>query len=367
MKFVGLTGLGVATVAALAWSAPAMADDMVEDRLETMEQRIKYLEERVASQDQMIVEKEHEIAALSGQEDAWFNSVEIGGKIELELASEMPAEGDGSTELGVGKAELAIGAAIDDEFSGEIVVKESDGIVLDGATLTYDAGGGLSATGGLQGLPFGVYDTNLISDPLTKQLAETGDVALVLGSEADQLTWSLFAFDGDNAPEGEDNIAGFGAAIGFAVEGDGSEFGLDLSWINHFGDTDTLGDVASFTDQVAGVAASARGRIGPASLLIETVTALDTLEAEEFGAQPSAWMVEAAYDFSLGNRDATAAVSIQGTDEAEAAELAETLMLLGFSVGLSEGVGIGLEWAQSEGYGADGADDAITVQLAAEF
>ena len=72
MKFIGLTGLGVATVAALAMNAPAMADDMVEDKLATMEQRIKYLEERVASQDQMIVEKEHEIAALSGPDfDGW--------------------------------------------------------------------------------------------------------------------------------------------------------------------------------------------------------------------------------------------------------------------------------------------------------
>ena len=359
--------MGIAAVAALAWHGPAMADDSVEERLATMEQRIKYLEERVAAQDQVIVEKDRAISALSGQEDAWFNSVEIGGVIELELVSESPADGDSSTEIGVGKAELAIGAALDDQFSGEIVVKEDDGIVLDGATVTYGPGGGLSATGGLQGLPFGVYDTNLISDPLTKKLGETGDVALVLGGEADQFTWSLFAFDGDNAPESEDNIAGFGAGLGFAVEGEASEFGLDVSLINHFGDSDTLGDVASYTDQVPGVAASARGRVGPASLLIETVAALDTLEAEEFGAQPSAWMVEAAYDFALGSRDATAAVSLQGTREAAATELPETRMLLGISVGISENVGLGVEWAQSEGYGGGGSDNAITVQLAAEF
>lgn len=33
MKRMGLTGLGVATAAALAWNAPAMADEMVEDKL----------------------------------------------------------------------------------------------------------------------------------------------------------------------------------------------------------------------------------------------------------------------------------------------------------------------------------------------
>ena len=49
MNFNILILPGVATVAALAWTAPAMADDVVEDRLASMEQRVKYLEKRVAS------------------------------------------------------------------------------------------------------------------------------------------------------------------------------------------------------------------------------------------------------------------------------------------------------------------------------
>ena len=49
MKRTGLTTLGVATVAVAAWSAPAMADGHdVEDRISSMEQRVKYLEDRVA-------------------------------------------------------------------------------------------------------------------------------------------------------------------------------------------------------------------------------------------------------------------------------------------------------------------------------
>ena len=127
MRSIGWTGLGMASIAALAWNASAMAGDMIDDKLATMEQRIKYLEERVASQDQMIVDKEGEIAGLS---DGWFNSVEVAGTIELELVSESPADGGGGTEAGVGKAELAIGGAFDDEWSGEIVVKGSDDIKL---------------------------------------------------------------------------------------------------------------------------------------------------------------------------------------------------------------------------------------------
>ena len=370
MKRLGLTGVGVATVAALAWNAPAMAGDSVEDRLTATEKRVKYLEERVAAQDRMIVEKD---AALSGMEDAWHNNVEIGGKIELELVNSSPAEGDSGTEMGVGKAELAIGAALDDEWGGEIVVKDDDGIVLDGATLTYEpAGGGFSATAGLQGLPFGVYGTNLITDPLTKQLGETAETSLVVGGEAGQMGWSVFAFGGDAMPETETNIAGFGAAVGFANEVSGGEIGADLSWISHIGDSDTLGEDASYADQVAGIAASARASFGDAQVLFEYVAALDAFGADELdfegsGATPTAWTAEFAYSFAMGDRDATVAVATSSTAEAASAGLAETLMLLGISVGLGENVGVGLEWSQRDAYDPAESEDAITVQLAAEF
>ena len=42
-------------------------------------------------------------------------------------------------------------------------------------------------------------------------------------------------------------------------------------------------------------------------------------------------------------------------------------MLLGISVGLSDNVGIGVEWSQSGAYDPAEDEDAITVQLAAEF
>ena len=346
---------------------PAMADGHdAEERIASMEQRIKYLEERVASQDEMIVDKEAEMADLS---DGWFNSVEIGGAIELELGSSMPAEGDSETEMSVGTVELGIAAAINDQFSGEIVVENDDGtIALADAFLTYDVGDGLSIAGGQQGLPFGSYDTNLISDPLTKGIGDTAGVSLVLAGEAGQVGWSLFSFDAANVPEDESNIAGFGAGLGFAAEADGAEFGLNLSWINHVGDSGEIGAAeAEFAEMVSGMAVSAGARLGPASMTFETVTVLDSLPDDLDGAEPSARTVEVAYDLDLMGAEATAAFSAGGSDDGETVGLAETLMLLGVSVAAWENVGIGIEWSQSEGYGADGADEAITVLLAAEF
>ena len=347
----------MATVAALAWNAPAMADDMVEDKLATMEQRVKYLEERVASQDQMIVEKESEMAGLA---DGWFNSVEVFGVVELELVGESPAEGDSGTRTNLRKVELGIAAAISDEWGSEVVVENDDGtIALADAFLTYEpSGGGLSAAIGQQTLPFGVYDTNLITYPLTKDLGETAHTSLVLGGEAAQFGWTAFTYYADE----EARVDGFGAGVGFATGGDDSAFGVDVVWISDIGDSGGLS--GTFDDDVPGLSASARGSFGPVAAMVELVTALD---AEGANAEPSAWSAEAAYGFDLMGREATLAIAAGGTEDAEAADLAETLMLLGISVGIAEGVGVGVEWSQSEAYGADDADNAVTVLLAAEF
>ena len=359
MRLSALTVLGVATAGAVALSAPAKADGHdADERVASMEQRIKHLEERVASQDQMMVEKEGEMAGLS---DGWFNSVEIGGAIEVELVSESPAEGDSTVSAGVGTAELGIAATINDEWSGEMVV-EHDGdagsIVLGDAFLTYEPeGSGLTATLGGQTLPFGVYETNLISDPLTLELGETGGTSVVLSGEAASIGWTLLTYH-----DGGETIDGFGFGLGTAMEGDDSSFGVDLSWISDIGDSDGLSE--QFEDDVPGMSAAAHGSVGPVSAIVEFVTAINS---DSGGAEPSAWQAEAAYSFDLMGKEAVAAVGASGTNDGAGAGLAESLMLVGFSVGVSDGIGLGIEYSQRQEYEANGTDDAITVLLAAEF
>ena len=341
MKSVGLTGLGVATVAALALNAPAMAGDAVEDRLAVAEKRVKYLEQRVASQDQVIAEK-------GSEEDGWFNSVEIGGAIEVQLASTNAAGEDGTIAGELATAELGIAAAINDEWGGEIVVENDDGtIALADAFLTYEpAGAGFSATAGDTGVPFGVYDTNLISDPLPKSIGDTGGASLALSGETGPANWSLFALNADQFADI------FGVAAGFAVEGGEATFGASVSWIN-----DLSGSEVAL--EAMGMAASANVSLGPASAIVEYVTAFD---AQDSQAEPSAWSIEGAYGLALGDTEATLAVGYSATSDGDAAGLAETLMLLGISVGVWENVGVSLEWARE-----DNATDTVTALLAAEF
>lgn len=382
----------VAGLAAFVWQAPALAQESVDDRLSGLERRIKYLEQRVAAQDEMIVEKDRQIAELTGREDAWFDAVEIGGVIELEAAyashgaddEDGPYEGDPSTTAELATLELGIAARIHDWVGAEIVVKndDDDDIAVDEAFLTIaPPEGAWALQTGRYVVPFGVYETNMISDPVTLDLGETGQDAVMFAAESGGLYGSAFAFDGDLERGGDNTIDGFGVALGYAMEIEGGAIDANLSWINDLGESDGFEIDPAGADNVPGWAASVVLGWGDVTLIGEYLTALDGFEGDgiEFGdagAEPSAWTVEIAYGFDLGGRDATAAVGYQGTSEAvgdaDSLGLPERRALVGLSAEMTEGVALSAEWKRDEDYGeAEGGTgksaDTVTVQLAAEF
>ncbi len=70
-------------------------------------------------------------------------------------------------------------------------------------------------TGGRFTVPFGSYETNMISDPLTLEIGETGEDALMVGFEAAGFYGSFYVFNGDtNEGGGDENIEHFGATVG---------------------------------------------------------------------------------------------------------------------------------------------------------
>ena len=387
----------VAGLAAFVWQAPALAQESVDDRLSGLERRIKYLEQRVAAQDEMIVEKDRQIAELTGREDAWFDAVEIGGVIELEAAyashgaDDAPYEGDPSTTAELATLELGIAARIHDWVGAEIVVKndDEDDIAIDETFLTIaPPEGAWALQTGRYVVPFGVYETNMISDPVTLDLGETGQDAVMFAAESGGLYGSVFAFNGDLNRGDDETIDGFGVTLGYAMEIEGGAIDANLSWINDLGESGGVNDVIDGlveendieepgADNVPGWAASVVLGWGDVTLIGEYLTALDGFEGDGIGfgsagAEPSAWTVEANYGFDLGGRDATATVGYQGTSEATALELPENRSLVGLSVGMAEGVALSTEWKRDEDYGeAEGGTgksaDTVTVQLAAEF
>ena len=127
--------------------------------------------------------------------EAWFGGPgEIGGRIDAEGISRLPDVGDNTVGIGVAEAVLGVEVAINDWIGGEVgLLYETVNIGLDDgeagtstrvdiATLTIGApGGSWFFTAGRQYAPFGVFATNLISDPLTLELGETNEVVLQFG------------------------------------------------------------------------------------------------------------------------------------------------------------------------------------------
>ena len=95
-------------------------------------------------------------------------------------------------------------------------------------------------TGGQIYVPFGVYDTNLVSDPLTLEIGETRETAALLGFEYAGVGGSVYGFNGDHKLNGDNRIGSWGANLSYAWEQDDVAVAASAGWINNLGDSDTL-------------------------------------------------------------------------------------------------------------------------------
>lgn len=407
-----------------AWHGPALAQGSIEERLQRMEQRIRHLEERVAAQDRTIVEKDKQISKLRGLEEGWFNRVGVSGVVEIEAAQEKGYDGESVNGLDVATVDLVVAAEVNDWMGAETVLTydgDGDKMTVDTATLTLAPPdtpvaliAGRHGFGGSTPVPFGVYETGMVSDPLTKDLGGASDDAVQLALDLDGVSASAFVFKGENDRGENDRIENFGFSAGYALERDEVSFALGLSWIDDIGESggfrDATGEFMSASEykaavaeiredtgiadrdkpaeiaalegfrgasKVAGGGASLVAGFGGMTVIAEYVTAMSEFKPYEVafrdkGAKPSAWMVEAGYGFELAGKPSSVAVGYQGTGQALALGLPESRFLVGFSVELLEAFSLNLEYARHRDYGrGDGgtgkSGNTATALLAAEF
>ncbi|MCB1800525.1 MAG: carbohydrate porin [Gammaproteobacteria bacterium] len=376
--------LAVAMSTALGLSAGANAAG-IEDELAAIKARLSALEQQVQDQNAVIREKEREIAELksgtadagSSRGDGWFNKVEVGGLIEVE-ASHVSADGaNDDDDLVTGTVELGIAAQVNDWVGAEIVLKfeeetdNSDGtnsdIDVDTAMVTVaDPDSNWFVNAGQYTLPFGMYPTNMVTDPLTLELGETGDTAIEFGMNFGPLTASVFTFDGDNSNSA---VNRFGAALGAEMEGNGVALNAHLGYLSDISETDGFVDygVDDNNDSVPGWIASAELSAGAFILIAEYLAATDSFSAAP-GDEPSAFNVEAGVNFEFANRPAVFAVSHQKTDDMGTIDpdFAEKRNSAAFTVESMDGTSIAIEYLTQESYAGDDTD-IITGQLAVEF
>ena len=312
--------------------------------------------------------------------------VTISGLVEVEVGFSEDYDGNDESDIALATVELGIDIDLHKYVSAHILLlwEEDDtepvdldeGYIMLGNTEHFP----LYLQAGKLYVPFGNFESHMISDPLTLELGETRETAAIFGVEYKGLYGGAYAFNGDIDESGDDDeIKCFGLNAGYAFENE--TFGLDIGagWINNLGDSDTLGDTlpGEIKDYVGGLTAHAIFSWRGLQLIGEYLGATDDFEVDELefkgvGAEPETWNIELGHTFEIAGHETVVALAYQGSDEALALELPEERYLGTIGVGLIDGLSLAVEYAHDEDYdekdgGTGDNADTITLQMALEF
>ena len=341
------------------------------------------LEQRLAALEQQQAELYHNLAEkkAAGLASSITDRLTFSGLLEIEAAAQQLHLADGSStaasDLAVATVQFGLGAKINETVSGNIsVLFEEDSSALDVDEATVDlAQGSWSARVGRQYLPFGVYNSHFISDPLTLALGETRETALRAGYSREHLALSAFVFNGDVDKSGaEDHLGDWGASL-VLTPSEGIEVGG--SFLSDLADSDA-GLLSAYESRVGGWSAFAIMEAGPFSLCTEALGALKDFAAADLdadgdadGDRPLAWNLEVSW---APLEQVELAVRYEGSSEF--AGQPERQYGVGASWSPAENVTLALEYLRGtfdQGFGVD-ADgnildkrDLVSAQLAVAF
>lgn len=230
-------------------------------------------------------------------------------------------------------------------------------------------------------VPFGVFESSMISDPFTLDLAETNQSALLLGYRRAGFQVRAYGFncDVDEFSDGDrEQVECFGASAGYGRESEeGLSYQFEAGYISSIVDTDGYGDFVTeqnleLLEREGGYSVFAKFSYDSFTLIGEFVSGTgDIAFASGTEEAPLAWNTEFDYGLSLMGKEAVIALGYQATDNM-AGRLPKSRILGSASVALVEGLSVGFEYSHDEDYkesdgGSDNNADAVAMQLALEF
>ncbi|MCK5738342.1 LbtU family siderophore porin [bacterium] len=182
------------------------------------------------------LEESRRLAILSS---GWLDRITISGVLEAEAGYtstdyDEPSESDeNESDAALATMEFGIDAELNEYVSGHALFlweeDDTEPVDLDEGFITISGGDvmPLYLSAGKMYVPFGNFESTMISDPLTLELGETRESAIQVGFESEGFYGSVYVFNGDIDEDGEDShIDNFGANAGFTIEND--DFSLDV-------------------------------------------------------------------------------------------------------------------------------------------
>lgn len=319
----------------------------------------------------------------------------VGGLIEVEVNSgEIIDRGDASDpikeygDVRLATVELTADAKVTDNVTAHLLLLHEDDATepmeVDEGTIRVDLSPATYLSAGRMYVPFGAFETNMISDPLTLDLAQMREAAVQFGVQSGYWNASAYMFNGDTiktstASRGDDPLQHFGVKVGFAMENENYTLDLGAGYVNSIGDSNNLQELLVATTlehYVAGYALNALYKSGPVSVIAEYIHSdqfkLGELEYQGQGAEPVALNVELGYSFLFDGKASGIAIGYQATDEAVALPVPKAAVLVGLSHTVFDNTTLKFEinhfvdYDSSEG-GSGRSATMMTAQLGVTF
>lgn len=188
------------SICGLVLSLPAFAEEPSDQEFKEpsgheLNERLKKLEEK-----------------MSGGAAAWTDRITISGAVEAEavlLSEESNGDTTDSSDIALSTVDVNLDVVIAKNVSGHVLFTYGDdeGMEVDDGYVTIDGKDvvPLYLMAGKIYVPFGNYETHMVSDPLTQDLGETVDGAIQFGFVNQWFDAALAIYNGDVNETGEED------------------------------------------------------------------------------------------------------------------------------------------------------------------
>jgi len=306
----------------------------------------------------------------------------IGALVEVGVSSGNDFNGNEKSDVELATVEISIDSQINDLVSGHILLLYEEyytPLDVDEATITIkNKDDPVSLVMGQMYVPFGLFKTAMISDPLTLELGETRESALMVSYD-NGFYASIYVYNGDTRKATKDDkLDHAGGAIGFKTEK--NKFSLDVGYnrISSIADSEVITTVIlvdglttpdALSDLVSGTAAYAVMKIGMYTFIAEMVSADSKFNSTDLSIGSSGKMRATNYevDVELSNGIGLAA-AIQSTDNVMG-YFPRKRRMVSTSYEIAKNTTLAFEYFKDKDYskadgGTGGSSNAVAIQIA---
>jgi len=317
------------------------------------------------------------------------SNLKINGTFELEAFSQNKS-GDNDSDARLATIKVNIEAQVNPWTQAHVFLLHDDGgeqdlMIDEGFILFTFNESNIQVMAGKQVIPFGSFESHMISDSLTLVMAETKDSAVISRFGNDELHASIYFFKGDVQPESSSNNANkMGAHIGYAINTGDIHIDFGLAYISDLSESGAIlgyfeserGD-AIIQHEVAGAAVNTLITAGGWHAIFEYISTTRPYDSKDlafdvYGAQPSSFNAELSHNFVLAGKEVNFALAIQGTDQALNLQLPKERKMVSASYALQPHTSLALEYMHASSYhpkhgASEASSNVVSVQLAAQF